>query len=63
MHQNKDYNIIQAASNSPLFVVIRGQRLPSGAPATGYEIKTKPTTREKAIEIADRMQADYDSTQ
>lgn len=61
LHKNANYNIVQAPGNcNPLFVVIYGQRTDSGHMAPGAEVKTIPLPRDKAIEVADRMQADYD---
>lgn len=61
LHKNTHYNIAQAPGNcNPLFVVIYGQRTDSGHMAPGAEVKTIPLPRDKAIEVADRMQADYD---
>lgn len=63
MHQNANYNIVQAPGNcNPNFVVIRGQRTASGHMAPGAVVLTKEMPRTQAIEMADRMQADYDST-
>lgn len=58
MHINARFNIIQAESNKPGFVVIDGQRMPGGYPATGAKVMSgAPMSRDDAIQLADRLQA------
>lgn len=61
MHKNANFNIVQAHGNcNPLFVVIAGQRAPGGYPVTGAVTVSKPMTRDEAITLADRLQAERD---
>lgn len=60
-HKNSRFNIMQSLNATPTtkrgFVVIDGQRLPSGAPAAGYKIVSAEMTRDEAIIVADQMEA------
>jgi len=57
MHKNPRFNIVQHHEiNSPLFVVIEGQRTDGGSMAMGAKILTKPMSRDDAIKLADKME-------
>ena len=59
MHKNPRFNIVQEAKiNSRLFVVIEGQRTDAGCMAQGARILTQPMTRDEAIALADKMEAE-----
>lgn len=58
MHSNKNFNIIQHGCGfNKTFVVIKGQRLPSGAPHANAKIVSVPMSREQAISLADQYEA------
>ena len=58
MHKNARFNIIQAEGNgNPNFVVIEGQRTDSGHAAPGATTISEAMPREKAIELADKLEA------
>lgn len=59
MHKNPRFNILQARGNcTPQFVVIEGQRTDSGNMAHGAKVLTKPMSRDDAIKLADKMEAE-----
>ena len=59
MHKNPRFNILQAEGNcNPNFVVIDGQRTNSGGMAHGAKVLTTPMSRELAIAVADKMEAE-----
>jgi hypothetical protein len=60
MHQNANFNILQAAGNCKAeFVVIKGQRTASGNMAMGAKVLTGAMSRDAAITMADQMEG-YD---
>lgn len=59
MHKNPRFNIVQEAKvNSPLFVVIEGQRTDAGSMAIGAKVLTVPMSRDDAIKAADKLESD-----
>lgn len=59
MHKNSRFNILQANGNcNPHFVVIDGQRTSSGHAEFGAKTVSLEMPRDKAIALADKMQAD-----
>lgn len=59
MHTNPRFNILQAQGNcNPLFVVIEGRRSDSGNMEHGGKVLTKPMSRDDAIKLADKMEAE-----
>lgn len=60
-HKNSRFNIVQAESNKPEFVVIDGQRLPGGYAAPGAKVISQPMSRANAIASADLLQKIADS--
>lgn len=62
MHKNPRFNILQANGNcNPNFVVIDGQRTNSGNAAFGAKVISSEMPRDKAIILADKMQADSEA--
>ena len=58
MHSNKTFNIIQHGCGfKKTFVVIKGQRLPSGAPHVDARVISVPMSREEAISLADQYES------
>ena len=58
MHKNARFNIIQADGNgNPNFIVVEGQRTDSGHAAPGAMTIYGAMPREKAIELADKLEA------
>lgn len=55
-HNNPRFNIVQAESNKPEFVVIDGQRLPGGYRAPGAKVVSVRMSRAAAISSADLLQ-------
>lgn len=56
MHRNERFNIMQAESNRPEFVILDGQRAPGGYAAPGATVISRALPRDMAIQLADELQ-------
>lgn len=58
MHTNQNYNIIQVGCGfKKTYVVIQGQRMPSGAPHKDAKVVSVEMFRDEAIKLADKYES------